>query len=135
MSDPSTAVAIGPLVQALEPLVQTAVATAVGAVAIIALTTWNRWLGKKTTEDQKDAIRKAAATEAGVMVAEASDNLAGRSISVSNPAVAAAAAHVIAAAPLAVNATGVTSADVSRLVAGEIGKLQALASPTAPAAK
>lgn len=121
----STAIAVGPIVEALQPLITAVVTTVVGALAGLALVTWNRWLGKKTTEDQKDAVRKAAATEAGVMVAEASDNLAGRSINVASPAVAAAAARVIAVAPAAIALSGITPDQVARIVAGEIGKLQA----------
>jgi hypothetical protein len=125
MTDASTAIAAGPIVEALQPFITAVVTTVVGAFAAIALTTWNRWLGIKTTSDQKDAISKAAATEAGVLVAEASDNLAGRSINVANPAVAAAASRVAAAVPAAIAATGITPADVARVVTGEIGKLQA----------
>ena len=132
MSDPSTAVSLGPIVQALDPLINAVVTAVVGTMATLALVTWNRWLGKKTTQDQKDAVQKAAATEAGIMVAEASDNLAGRSISVTNPTVAVAANRIIAALPAAVAATGVTPADVARLVTGEIGRLQAQ-SPAAAA--
>jgi hypothetical protein len=75
-----------------------------------------------------DSLRQAAQTEAGVLVAEAADNLSSRSITVTSPAIAAAAAHIAATMPDAVKAVGKTPDDLSRLVAGEIGKLQAHAS-------
>jgi hypothetical protein len=74
-----------------------------------------------------DSLRQAAQTEAGVLVAEAADNLSSRSISVTSPAIAAAAARIAAAMPEAVKAVGKNPEDLGRLVAGEIGKLQARA--------
>ena len=72
-----------------------------------------------------DSLRQAAQTEAGILVAEAADNLSSRSITVTSPAIAAAAARIAAAMPEAVKAVGKTPEDLGRLVAGEIGKLQA----------
>jgi hypothetical protein len=74
-----------------------------------------------------DSIRQAAQTEAGVLIAEAADNLSARSIPVASPAIAAAAARIAAAMPEAMKAVGMTPDTLQRLVAGEIGKLQAQA--------
>jgi hypothetical protein len=83
-----------------------------------------------------DSLRQAAQTEAGVLVAEAADNLSSRSITVTPPAIAAAAARIATAMSDVVRAVGKTPEDLSRLVAGEIGKLQAHATaisvPTSP---
>ena len=71
-----------------------------------------------------ETLRNAAQTEAGVLVAEAADNLASKSVAVNSPAVTAAAARIAVALPRAMDAIGMTHEELSRLVAGEIGKLQ-----------
>jgi len=86
-----------------------------------------RWTGVTLRSAYVDSLRQAAQTEAGVLVAEAADNLSSRSITVTSPAIAAAAARIAAAMPEAVRAVGKTPEDLGRIVAGEIGKLQACA--------
>jgi hypothetical protein len=134
MSDPSPAVAVGPLIAAVAPIAQAVVATVVSGAVTLGVALFTRLTGVTVQAAYSEALRKAAQTEAGVLVAEATDNLSSRSIPVNSPAVAAAAARVAAALPEAIEALGITPETLSRLVAGEIGKLQAQATaiPVSP---
>ena len=86
-----------------------------------------RWTGVSLQATYVNSLRRAAQAEAGVLVAEAADNLSSRSIAVTSPTIAAAAARIAEAMPEAVRAAGKTQEDLGRLVTGEIGKLQAYA--------
>jgi len=132
MTDVSTSVSLQPFVDSLAPYVTTVVVAVVGGGVTFAVKTFHRWVGTKVDEAQMDAIRKAAQTEAGVMVAQAEDNLAHRSISVSDPAVISAAARIGVALPGIIKAMGITPDGLGRIVAGEIGKLQAQTPAPAP---
>jgi hypothetical protein len=99
----------------------------VGVAVTFGVALLKRWTGVTLQSAYVDSLRQAAQTEAGVLVAEAADNLSSRSITVTSPAIAAAAARIAAAMPEAVKAVGKTPEDLGRLVAGEIGKLQARA--------
>jgi hypothetical protein len=127
MTDSPSAIAAGPIVQALLPAITAVVTAMVGAVVTFGIALLKRWTGVTLQSAYIDSLRQAAQTEAGILVAEAADNLSSRSIAVTSPAVAAAAARIAAAMPEAVRAVGKTSEDLGRLVAGEIGKLQARA--------
>jgi len=129
MSDPSTLIFAAPVVTALAPIGQALVATVVSGAVTFAVAMFTRWTGVTVQAAYADALRKAAETEAGVLVADAADNLSSRSIPVTSPAVAAAAARIAAALPEAMEAVGMTPEALSRVVAGEIGKLQAQAAP------
>ena len=136
MSDSSTVISAAPAVNALAPLLQAVVATVVSGAVAFGVALFTRWTGVTVEAAYAETLRKAAATEAGVLVAEAADNLSSRSIAVTSPAVAAAAARISAALPEAMNAVGMSPEALARLVAGEIGKLQAQATaisvPSAP---
>jgi hypothetical protein len=127
MSDASTIIPAAPAVAALAPIVQTIVATVVSGAVTFGVALFTRWTGVAVQTAYTDALRKAAQTEAGALVAEAADNLSSRSILVTSPVVAAAAERIAAALPEAMQALGMTPEALSRLVAGEIGKLQAQA--------
>ena len=128
MTDSASAIAAGPIVEALRPIISAVVTTTVGVAVTFGVALLKRWAGVTLQSAYVDSLRQAAQTEAGVLVAEAADNLSSRSITVTSPAIAAAAAHIAATMPDAVRAVGKTPDDLSRLVAGEIGKLQAHAS-------
>ena len=136
MTDTAPAIDVGAIVEALRPIISAVVTTIVGVAVTFGVALLKRWAGVSLQSAYVDSIRQAAQTEAGVLVAEAADNLSSRSISVTSPAIAAAAAHIAAAMPDAVRAVGKTPEDLSRLVAGEIGKLQAhsgaISVPTPP---
>ena len=125
MTDSAAAIVAGPIVEALRPIISAVVAATVGVAVTFGVALLKRWTGVTLQSTYVDSLRQAAQTEAGVLVAEAADNLSSRSITVTSPAIAAAAARIATAMPDAVRAVGKTPEDLSRLVAGEIGKLQA----------
>lgn len=125
MTDSASAIATGPIVEAMRPIISAVVTATVGVAVTLGVALLKRWTGVTMQSAYVDSLRQAAQTEAGVLVAEAADNLSSRSITVSSPAIAAAAARIAAAMPVAMRAVGKTPDDLSRLVAGEIGKLQA----------
>ena len=127
MTDTASAVAAGQIVETLRPIISAVVTTIVGVAITCGVALLKRWTGVTLQSGYVDSLRQAAQTEAGVLVAEAADNLSSRSITVTSPAIAAAAARIATAMPEAVRAVGKTPEDVGRLVAGEIGKLQACA--------
>jgi len=125
MTDAVSAIAVGPIVEALRPMISAVVTAIVGVAITFGVALLKKWTGVTLQSAYVDSLRQAAQTEAGILVAEAADNLSSRSISVTSPAVAAAAARIAAAMPEAVRSVGKTPEDLGRLVAGEIGKLQA----------
>jgi hypothetical protein len=127
MTDSVSVIAAGPIVEALRPVLTTVVTGVVGVAVTFGVALLKRWTGVTLQSAYVDSLRQAAQTEAGILVAEAADNLSSRSIAVTSPAIAAAAARIAAAMPEAVRAVGKTPEDLGRLVAGEIGKLQAQA--------
>ena len=136
MTNSAASIAAGPIVEALRPVISTVVAATVGVAVTFAVALLKRWTGVTLQSAYIDSLRQAAQTEAGVLIADAADNLSSRSITVTSPAIAAAAARIATTMPDAVRAVGKTPEDLSRLVAGEIGKLQAHAAaipvPTSP---
>jgi hypothetical protein len=125
MTDSAAAIVAGPIVEALRPIISAVVAATVGVAVTFGVALLKRWTGVTLQSTYVDSLRQAAQTEAGVLIAEAADNLSSRSIAVTSPAIAAAAARIATAMPDAMRAVGKTPEDLSRLVAGEIGKLQA----------
>ena len=130
MNDPASIV-VAPIVEALRPMISAIVTATVGLAVTFGVALLKRWTGVTLRSAYVDSLRQAAQTEAGILVAEAADNLSSRSITVGSPAIAAAAARIAAAMPEAVRAVGKTPEDLGRLVAGEIGKLQARATAIA----
>jgi hypothetical protein len=127
----SASIVVAPLVEALRPMISAIVTAVVGLAVTFGVVLLKRWTGVTLQSAYVNSLRQAAQTEAGILVAEAADNLSSRSISVRSPAIAAAAARIAAAMPEAVRAVGKTPEDLGRLVAGEIGKLQAHATAIA----
>lgn len=127
MTDPTSAIPAAPIVDALRPIISAVVTTIVGIAVTFGVALLTKWTGVTLQSTYVDSIRQAAQTEAGVLIAEAADNLSSRSIPVTSPAIAAAAARIAAAMPEAMKAAGMTPDALKRLVAGEIGKLQAQA--------
>jgi hypothetical protein len=125
MTNSVSTIAAGPIVEALRPMISAVVTAIVGVAVTFGVALLKKWTGVTLQSAYVDSLRQAAQTEAGILVAEAADNLSSRSISVTSPAVAAAAARIGAAMPEVVRSVGKTPEDLGRLVAGEIGKLQA----------
>jgi hypothetical protein len=122
---PATTVSLAPWVNFVAPYVNLILPPIVTALVGWAVFKFQQWTNIKIEASAVASIKSAAATSAGVMVAGAEDNLAGKTINVGSPGVAAAANAVIAALPKLTNLVGADTDSVSRIVVGEIGKIQA----------
>lgn len=132
MTDTANAIALAPIVAALQPLVATAVATLVSGIVGIAIMAYNSWAWRGSTIDAAHAklIEDAAYNEAAKIVAGADTTVFGNAkITVSSPVVLAAANNILGAnaenVKAALAATGATPELVASLVTGAIGELQA----------
>src|SRR6202020_3529679 len=106
MTNTASVIAIGPIVETFRPIITAFVTMIVGAAITFGVALLKRWTGVTLQSTYVDSLRQAAQTEAGVLVAEASDNLSSRSITVTSPAIAARAARIGTAMPDAVSAVG-----------------------------
>jgi hypothetical protein len=118
---------IGPLINAIEPYI----VSAVGAL-IVALSAWAVALLKKKTnidisQDNLLRFQQAAKTQAGVWIANADAGVMNASVGVGSPGIADAANKIIGRLPDEAAALGVTPDKARDLIVGEIGKLQAAA--------
>lgn len=127
MTEPATAVAAAPLVALLEPLVQAAATSAIGVLGSWAVYLVGRYLHIQITQAAVDTVISKAQTYAGTLIASDAANLAGKSITVSDPRIAAAANSIAAKLPEVLAGSGWTEDRIAKLVVGEIGKLQAQA--------
>ena len=138
MTDPATAVAAAPIVAWLQPYILALVAAAIPALGTVVFAGL-KGVGIAVASAYQTQIEAACSNEAGKLVAAALDNLAGKSITVSSPGVAAAANAIVkASSPVlskAVAATGLTPELAASIIVGQIGRLQAQMSPVPPAAK
>lgn len=91
-----------------------------------------KYTGIAAAASLQTAIKNGAATEAGVLLASAENNLAGKSFHVGSPEVAAAANAVLSKLPDVMTKLGVKASDVNHIVLGEIGKLQSNQNVSAP---
>jgi hypothetical protein len=128
----TTTVAASPWVTLAAPYVNLIVEALVGAAITWGVALFQRWTGRKIQESLVNSIKSAAATEAGVAMAKAENNLAGRSIDVKSPIVAQGVTALQGRIPDILKNAGATPEALSAIVAGEIGKLQASAPPAAP---
>jgi hypothetical protein len=134
MSDPSSVVAVAPIIEILKPLIDVVVPPAVVGLVGIAIGLIRKYTGAAISAQAEAKLESAAATQAGILVARAENNLAGQSVTLGSSGIAEAAEAIEAALPEAMALTGATPDKLKALVVGEIGKLQALAGAP-PAAK
>lgn len=122
-----------PWVEFVQPYL-TAAATVLVPILIAALAQrLSLWLGVSMNATQVDRLKSAAATEAGAIIAQASDNLSAHVIHTSDPRIVAAATAIVNKLPDTAAAVGATPDALARMVQGEIGKLQAAQPPSPPA--
>ena len=129
MSDPNV-ISAAPLVDFLRPYIEITVQSAIGVVVIYAAALVQKYTGVQISQTSLDKLRSAAATQAGVLVAGAEDNLAGKSITIDHPLVIQGANTILANLPDAAKAVGATPEALQRMIVGEIGKLQAATTVT-----
>ena len=132
MSD--TMVTIAPIVEALAPYVIPVVVTLVGAAVSWAAQAAKKYAHVSIDAQLVDNIREAAKTEAGAILAKDARNLQGVSFHMDHPAILEAADNVAEVAAKEISALGMTPDRVNQIVLGEVGKLQAVASPYTVAA-
>jgi hypothetical protein len=127
-------VALKPWIEFVQPYL-TATATVIVPILIAALAQrLSAWLGVSMNSTQVARLKSAAATEAGALIAQESDNLSKAVIKVSDPRVVAAANAIASKLPATAAAVGATPEALAKMVQGEIGKLQAAAPSTTDAA-
>jgi hypothetical protein len=133
MSDPSTAVAIGPaIIEAVQPLIIAAIVGLVVGAANVAVSWYGKWTGQKIALSEADSaiIKAAAANEAGKIAAKLdASTFANMQVDVRSPVIAEAATNILGAnasnLQAAIIRTGMTPSLVSSLIAGAVGNLQA----------
>lgn len=123
----TTTVAAAPWVAFLAPYVNLLVASLIPILIGWFVAMISKYTHVQIEASAVDAIKSAAATSAGKLVAASETNLAGQTFDVHSAAVKTIADEVIAVVPGAIKALGdqATPEAVQRIVVGEIGKLQA----------
>lgn len=120
-----TAVSLAPWVTLLQPIVVPVVLALIGAGFTWITYLAHKWFNIQFKQADIDAIKAKAQTIAGQFIAADAKNLAGKSITIDNPQVLAAATSIAAKIPQAMALTGWDSDRIAKLIVGEIGKLQA----------
>ena len=133
MPDPTMTIALAPLAEAVNPIVNAVVSVALGAAGTYAAYLYHRWTGREMAEADKAVLRQAAKDGAGVIFAEAEAGFSSASVKTSDPIVATAVGKIVAALPAVMAATGVTPDAVAHMVTAEVGRLQST-SPSVAAA-
>lgn len=123
VADPN-AISLRPIIEQLEPYIITGLGAVITALVGWAVAFLKQKTGIEIQASQVASLKDAMKTEAGSMVAAASDNLSGKTFTVGSPVVAQAVKRVEARIPDLVKATGATPEALGAILTGEIGKLQ-----------
>ena len=130
----TTTIDLAPIAAAITPIIVSAVVTIVGSALLWAAAAFSRWTGIQVQQAAIDTVRRAAADEAGKLVAGSLSNFATEKVTIGSPLIGAAAAAIAARIPDAIRASGLTPDRINNAILGEIGKLQAQMTRVAPAA-
>ena len=125
MTDATQTVALAPIVQLLEPLVQTAVVAALGVVGSWVIYLAGKWCHIQLDQAAVNTVVAKAQTIAGQLIAGDANNLAGKSVTIKDPRIANAASSIVEKLPAAMRLAGWDEDRIAKLIAGELGKLQA----------
>ena len=129
MTDTTTAIAVAPLIDALQPYIVAALGAAITGFIGLAATAFTRWTGIKIDAAYLASVKAAAVNEAQKAVASADASIATAQINVKSPIVKYAVETILGANDRnlqdALAATGASPGLVASLVAGAIGELQA----------
>lgn len=123
MSDPSAAIAASSLVADVAPYALALLPVAIGWLA----REISKYTKVKFSQAQLVKLDTFAKAEAGALIAASTTNLAGVSIPVRSPIIAAAAARILDAAPKILAGLDLSPSAVATMVAGHVGALQASA--------
>jgi len=147
MSDATPVIQAQPIVEALQPLITTAVGALVAAIVGIILSAYNQWkartLNESAAEQAKDEanrklIMEAAENEAKKLVgASVTGEFANKVFTLGSPEITQAANTIIGAdaknLKTAIAASGMTQDRMESLVLGAVGDLQVrMSGPTVP---
>ena len=135
MADPTT-IPLAPFVEYVKPYIDALVPIVISAAVAYAATLFRKWTNIKIDDAAVAKITTATLTQAGLAVAKAEDNLAGKSIDAHSPQVAQGTLFIADTLKKELDAAGITPDDVAHLIASKIGELQAQAptvvAPPAP---
>jgi hypothetical protein len=118
---------VGPLINALEPYIVSAVGALIVALSAWAVALLRQKTGIAISQDNLFRIQDAAKTQAGIWIAKADAGVMDASVDVKSPGIASAAQTVLDRLPPEATALGVTPDKMADMIVGEIGKLQAVA--------
>jgi len=121
----STSIDFTPLIGALTPIVVAVVGGLIAAAIKLAAAEFAKLTGVRLDQAALDRVTSAVQAETGGLIAEATGNFATTSITVGSPIVASIATKIIAALPDEIARLNLSSDQVSQMVLGEIGHLQA----------
>jgi hypothetical protein len=125
MTDPSTIVALAPIVNPLADYIN----TAVGSIAGLAVTTVCayavKYLHVTISQSFVDAATAEAKKQAGILISKATTSLATQSIDTHSSEVAVAANWAATQIPDVLKKAGMTPDDFAHTIVGELGKMTA----------
>ena len=127
------AILLGPFIAWLSPAVGLLLQGLVGLAVTILSAKAYQWFHISSDATQVARWKSAASTEAGALWAKETDQLKTAVLTVNDPRISAAANNVIQRVPALSAAIGVTPEAAATIVLGEIGKLQAAATPAVAA--
>lgn len=134
MTDPSTVVALAPIVNPLADYINTAIGTLTGLAVTTVCALAGRYLHVAVSQSFVKAATDEATKQAGILIAKAETSLAAKSIDVHSADVAVAANWAATQIPEVLKKANMTPDDFAHTIVGEIGKLTAEPAPTfAPA--
>jgi hypothetical protein len=122
MSDPAS-IPVAPIVEVIAPYAVALVLAGIGW----GLTEFKKLTGVQVSQADIAKLDAFAKAEAGALIAASTTNLAGESIKVGSPIIAAAATRVIDALPGILDKTGFSPDAVETIIAGHLGAMQASA--------
>jgi hypothetical protein len=125
VADPSTVIPLAPFVEYVKPYIDALVPVIITAAIGYAATLFRKWTNIKIDDATVAKITAATNMQAGLAVAKAEDNLAGKSIDAHSPEVTQGIGFLADSLKAELAATGITPDDLAHMVAAEIGKLQA----------
>lgn len=132
MTDPSTVVALAPIVNPLADYINTAIAGIVGTAITFVCALATKYLHVQISQTFIDAATAEAKKQAGILIAKAETSLASQSIDTHSSEVAVAANWAATQIPDVLKKAGMTPDDFAHSIVAEVGKLTA-AAPEPPA--
>lgn len=125
MTDTTTTLDFGPMIQFVAPIAATIASAAITAGIAAGVALLQKWTGLKVSEAQVAAVRTFAQDQAAKAIAMSESNLARQSVTITSPQVIAGVQLAQKVIPELLKATNTTPEHVAGMITAEIGKLQA----------